>query len=1154
MATDFSVRAKLSALDNGFTSTIKKCTSSLESFGDRVKNGIAFGALASAGHQAFSALSSGLSNLMSEAISASDAMEKLQTAMRFSGVDESEIERIAGATGTLKTYADKTVFSLEDVLSTFGALSANGVKDADKLTEAVGNAVAVFGGGANEYSSVALAFSQAMAAGSLKAQDWNQIINASPQLAGGLRKELMKLNPAIASDFKGAMEDGAISADLLAEAINNIGMSEAAKEAAVSTKTIEGAVGNLEAAVQGGLMSLFDTFAKSGLIDIINNLTDRITAGFTWLQTAVPKAISAIQPYWEAFKDAFSGVGSAIGDTIGALKTAFSELFSSVDGASVLDTFKGIMQGLAGAIKWVAGVIKNNAGVIAQLVKWLPAIVIGFKGFGIIKSILPSFTSFGSAAVQVGGNVASAGKELLQGAAAFALMGVGVLAIAAGFWLLSNAAIALSNAGWGAIAVLAGLVAVIALLAVGAAALGAGLTAGAGGFVAFGGAIALVGVGVMLAAAGVVLLSGALPALIQYGLQGMAAMSQLGTGLLVLGAAALVAGAGFIVLGAGLLVCAAAVVIMAAGVLLLGAGMLLIGTGAVMAAQGIGMLAVVLPLLAENALSNAAGLAIISAGLIAFGAAALVAGAGALALGAGLAVIGAALILIGAGITLIGVGAVVAAAAINLLALAFPALSQYGADAAAALTQLGVALTVFGAGALIAGASALVLGAGLLVCAAAVLALAAGVILLGTGLMLVGVGASMAATGLAALNAVLPLLAQNAATNAAGLLITSSALLAFGAAALAAGAGALVLGAGMLVCAAAVLVLSVSIAALGAGLMLVGVGAAMAATGISALAIVLPMLTQNAATNAAGLLITSSALLAFGAAALVAGAGAAALAVGLVAVGAAMIVAAAGCVVLGAAVLVVSTQMTSIARNAKTAERSLASMQKSVNIVQSGLNALGGLAKDAMNALANAFSGGAKEAETSGRELGDGFTQGMNQGLAATPMIALVNVTLIIAMIKAERAQMYAAGAYVSQGFAQGLKSQLYAIRSAANEIAAAADKAVRAKLKIHSPSRVAEESAKYYGLGFIEQLEAMRSKVWTAAQELVSVPQIDTSFSGTYQGELSNNYEYFANADYSIEVPLTVNGKEFARATAAYTQAELNRNQRRDNRKRGNV
>ena len=80
-----------------------------------------------------------------------------------------------------------------------------------------------------------------MAAGALHAQDWNQIINASPQLAGGLRKELIKLNPTLGNDFKGAMERGAITADMLGQAINNIGMTDMAKEAATSVTTFEGA-------------------------------------------------------------------------------------------------------------------------------------------------------------------------------------------------------------------------------------------------------------------------------------------------------------------------------------------------------------------------------------------------------------------------------------------------------------------------------------------------------------------------------------------------------------------------------------------------------------------------------------------------------------------------------------------------------------------------------------------------------------------------------------------------------------------------------------------------------------------------------------------------------------------------------------------------
>lgn len=211
-------------------------------------------------------------------------------------------------------------------MSTFGSLSANGIKDADKLTEAVGNAVAVFGGGAREYSSVALAFSQAMSAGALHAQDWNQIINASPQLAGGLRKELIKLNPTLGNDFKGAMEKGAITADMLGQAINNIGMTDMAKEAATSVTTFEGAMGNLEASAVSGMMKLYDTFAKPKVIDAINGMTGKVEAGFDKLSVGIPKAIELISPYWNVLKTDAKEVGTAFGEAAGAIIDEVQEL------------------------------------------------------------------------------------------------------------------------------------------------------------------------------------------------------------------------------------------------------------------------------------------------------------------------------------------------------------------------------------------------------------------------------------------------------------------------------------------------------------------------------------------------------------------------------------------------------------------------------------------------------------------------------------------------------------------------------------------------------------------------------------------------------------------------------------------------------------
>ena len=75
------------------------------------------------------------------------------------------------------------------------------------------------------------------------------------------------------------------------------------------------------------------------------------------------------------------------------------------------------------------------------------------------------------------------------------------------------------------------------------------------------------------------------------------------------------------------------------------------------------------------------------------------------------------------------------------------------------------------------------------------------------------------------------------------------------------------------------------------------------------------------------------------------------------------------------------------------------------------------------------------------------------------------------------------------------------------------------------------------------------------AAEKLVYIPDMSgLSPAYAYSGGLSSDYSYSRNAEYVIEVPLSVDGKEFARATAGYTQEEINKRQARDSRKRGKV
>lgn len=460
MAESFSVKAILSAQDKGFKSVFGAATRSAKELKSTLMGGIGFGAMMAIGQKAVSVVSGSLSGLTKETINTSDAMQKLQQAMRFSGYAEDEIQRIAGATGTLKTYADKTVFSLQDVMSTFGSLSANGVKDAEKLTESVGNAVAVFGGGAQEFSSVALAFSQAMASGALHAQDWNQIVNASPQLAGGLRKELIKLNPILGEDFKQAMEDGAITADLLGQAMNNIGMTDMAREAAQSVTTFEGAMGNLEATVTSGMQSIYDSFVKGKAVDAINQFNGKVESVFSRLQTWIPATMIRLESYWKILKKEASQVSGAFGDAFGAIRKELGKLIPAFGSTESVNGFRDAIQGAGDALQAFAGFLEEHADIIARVIAELPKLIVAYKGFKIVKPFIPVVAGFTGAIMRLAGAGVSkiAGKlfgiskgqrevgvssresmkSTMESAKAFMMLGAGVALISAGFFLLSQ--------------------------------------------------------------------------------------------------------------------------------------------------------------------------------------------------------------------------------------------------------------------------------------------------------------------------------------------------------------------------------------------------------------------------------------------------------------------------------------------------------------------------------------------------------------------------------------------------------------------------------------------------------------------------------------------------------------------------------------------
>ncbi|UQN30652.1 hypothetical protein [Brachybacterium kimchii] len=90
--------------------------------------------------------------------------------------------------------------------------------------------------------------------------------------------------------------------------------------------------------------------------------------------------------------------------------------------------------------------------------------------------------------------------------------------------------------------------------------------------------------------------------------------------------------------------------------------------------------------------------------------------------------------------------------------------------------------------------------------------------------------------------------------------------------------------------------------------------------------------------------------------------------------------------------------------------------------------------------------------------------------------------------------QMYGAGVQAAQGLANGLKSQLKAVNSAASVLAKSVVTTVKKNLKIHSPSRVMTSLGQYTGAGFVQGLDQMVGAAQASMTTMTRLPDVSTA------------------------------------------------------------
>lgn len=333
-----------------------------------------------------------ISNLSGDIVEASDSAQKFASTLSFAGLDTSTIDKLTAST---QKYADQTVYDLSDIRNTTAQLAANGVDGYADLAEAAGNLNAVAGGNADTFRSVGMVLTQTAGAGKLTTENWNQLADAIPGASGKLQ-EAMKKNGAYTGDFRDAMAKGEITAEEFNKAVMDLGMTDAAKEAATSTQTIEGAMGNLEASVVNVGVQLLDSF-KGPLTEGMSALADGIGSlpamfegfvsstgpvlqqvGRVFQSSFAPvsqivsgQLVPALQPFMQACQN----LGSAIMPVLNAAFQAFTPVLGSLVakltevGVTIMSTVTPVINNIAAVVQAALPTIQTVFTTVASTIQ-----------------------------------------------------------------------------------------------------------------------------------------------------------------------------------------------------------------------------------------------------------------------------------------------------------------------------------------------------------------------------------------------------------------------------------------------------------------------------------------------------------------------------------------------------------------------------------------------------------------------------------------------------------------------------------------------------------------------------------------------------------------------------------------------------------------
>lgn len=1132
MAESFSVRAILSATDNGFASTLKNAMGTAETLGSKIKSGLGFGVLTGIGQQAFSAISSGVSGLIGEMDSSNASWKTFSSNLKIAEANGIALEgSIGDIRSSLQKYAQETVYSASDMASTYAQLASVGTKNTTKLVKGFGGLAAAAENPQQAMKTLSQQATQMAAKPKVAWEDFKLMLEQTPAGMAAVANQMGMTSAELVS----AIQNGEVATEDFFDAISEVGNSPAFANMATEAKTVGQAMDGLKETVSNKLLPSFDVLSQVG-ISAVEGITDQLgDLDGQAIADTVTDVVDTIKEGVSIFQTSFDGVGESVGSALSAIASSLGITKGEFSKTEALETFRSVCDSVAGTITKVSGFLEENADTVAAVLPWVVGLVAAFQGFRILNIVAPGLASFaGGLALMAGKGIAGLAGKL------FGISG-GTKAVGKSSTSLGGVIKTVFN-GISNVVKSTGNAINQSLKGVGTAAkgIGAGLKSvfsGIGQALKVAKPYNILALGVAI---GVVVAA-------------LALLSSQGGGfsniITALGEAIsnVVASLGPIIttvidaLAQALLTLSPILPEIATAFTMLSPLVETFGSALSSVVTAVGTaVATILPALQP----------IVETITSVFTTIAQIIGDTFVRIAEVLAPY--IPIIVSAFTTL---ASIVSSTIVQIVQAIAPYFPQITAMVESTMSAIESICAVFNN--LISQIAPIIQSVTDLI---AQLGTTISDILSGTAEVVMSIGDSISGV------------IESIGSSISGVLDSIAGIFeSMGQAAKNAGIGFESMANGLeTIAGLGALGLLTSLASVGSALgdfashanelQLLGTGMTTVCTSLMGIsssgapaAAALMLLAQALQTILASGMQSAVVLTAAGQGFVVFANSARSSQSGLLAFLSVLQQTRTGVSSVGVSLGTASSGFSSVSIGSKRASSSLKSLEMGVQSVESGLDALGSVAKSAMDTLVSAMTGAAADAKTAGQKVGTGCTTGLQSGLSKSPGVAKSCVSSVTSTLRSGSSGAYSSGQYIGIGFANGMTSMLSRVRSAANQLVAQANRAIEAKAKIGSPSKITTQYGKWYGVGYVNGITDKVRDAWKAAEELVSFPMANVpQLAVAYAGEMSPDYEYSRNAQYTITVVSELDGKAVGMGTAKYVEKEINKNQTRENRKHG--